>query len=412
MLVIESITLEPGVVVGDHYRLECILGEGGMGTVWQAIDTTTGEARALKFLRRDRIGDARNETRLLREARALSSIAHDNVARVVEVSKLDDGTPFLVMERLEGETLKQRLARVEKMAPADAIQIAGHIAAAVSAAHESGIVHRDLKPDNVFLVGGGHVKVLDFGIAKDLRAAGDSLTTTGSMLGTLHYMAPEQVFGDDDVDDRADIWALGVLLYECVSGKKPTDGSGSGQVLKAIMTRSFPRLDIVAPECPHEVADLVESMLSRDRHQRPRMIEVVHALSGERRIPQRAGGRRRIGTIAAALAAITVGGFGAWRLVPRSGPAPSTAAPDVPATTAVMLPEPPPIADPHVEPVGTANVASPSPGPTLAAWKPRPAAPPVAAPPKDPAPPAPPASAAQPAASPSVEPPRMSPTRK
>lgn len=281
MLDIEESQLEPGARVAERYRLDHVLGEGGMGVVWEAHDETTGEGRALKFIRTDKCGDARSIARLLREARAASAVSHPNVARVFEVLELPEGTPFLVMERLHGETLKTRLARVGKLSPDELGPIGVAIASGVRAAHALGIVHRDLKPDNVFVLSDGGVKVIDFGIAKELRSEGETeLTTTGAMLGTLHYMAPEQVFGDVDIDERADVWALGVVLYECLAGRRPTEGSGSGQVLKAIMTRAFTPLAVASPGCPGAVSDLVARMLSRERTERPSLDEVVDVLEG------------------------------------------------------------------------------------------------------------------------------------
>ena len=290
MLEIEESQLERGARLADRYRLDHVLGEGGMGVVWEAIDETSGEARALKFIRRDKCGDGRSVARLLREAHAAKSVSHPNVARVFEVLELPEGTPFLVMERLRGETLKSRLARVERLSPDELVPMAVAIASGVRAAHALGIVHRDLKPDNVFVLADGRVKVIDFGIAKDLRSEGEAdLTTTGAMLGTLLYMAPEQVFGDVDIDERADVWALGVVLYECIAGRRPTDGAGSGQVLKAIMTQAFTPLAVAAPGCPEALSNLVALMLSRDRTERPSLDEVIDTLEGRpSRAPQKA----------------------------------------------------------------------------------------------------------------------------
>ncbi|MBL8609469.1 MAG: serine/threonine protein kinase, partial [Myxococcales bacterium] len=187
MLQIDESKLESGVRVAGRYVLDHVLGEGGMGVVWDAVDEESGEIRALKFIRQDKGTDRRSIARLLREARAASAVAHPNVARVFDVLELPEGTPFLVMERLEGETLKARLARVGRLPPSEAASVAAAIAEGVRAAHALGIVHRDLKPDNVFVLEDGRVKVLDFGIAKDLRAESETeLTTTGAMLGTLH----------------------------------------------------------------------------------------------------------------------------------------------------------------------------------------------------------------------------------
>ena len=283
MLEVDEIALEVGSIVEGRFRLVRILGEGGMGTVWHAEDVVSGEARALKFVRRDKEDDPRAMARLVREARATQSIEHPNVARVLEVGELPAGTPFLVMDLLRGETLRDRLDREERLSPESASRILADVADGVAAAHARGVVHRDLKPENVFLVAGAPLKVLDFGVAKDLRRGDDtaSLTQTGAMLGTLHYMAPEQIYGDLDVDERADTWALGVIAFECVTGKRPTEGIGTGQVIKAITVGPTKTLAEVAPACPKALTDLVARMLSRARDPRPSMSELARAFRGE-----------------------------------------------------------------------------------------------------------------------------------
>jgi len=353
MLEIDETKLEPGGRVGAHFRLEQVLGEGGMGVVWDAVDERTGERRALKFLRADKESDGSNEARLLREAHASATVAHPNVARVFEVLELPEGTPFLVMERLEGETLRARLTRVGTLEPSEVVRIVVSIAEALRAAHARGIVHRDLKPDNVFVLRDGAVKVIDFGIAKDLRAKDETgLTATGAMLGTLHYMAPEQVFGDVDVDERADVWALGVVAYECVAGKRPTDAAGSGQVLKAIMTRTFPPLVEVAPACPAHVSELVGRMLSRERDARPSLDEVLDVLagraptaarevstvSGELVVPRRPRSRVSLAVLAS-VAFVGLGGGLAWLRAAESPNAGASAEPP-PSASAVTVPGP------------------------------------------------------------------------
>ena len=353
MLEIDETKLEPGGRVGAHFRLEQVLGEGGMGVVWDAVDERTGERRALKFLRADKESDGSHEARLLREAHASATVAHPNVARVFEVLELPEGTPFLVMERLEGETLRARLTRVGTLEPAEVVRIVVSIAEALRAAHARGIVHRDLKPDNVFVLRDGAVKVIDFGIAKDLRAKDETgLTATGAMLGTLHYMAPEQVFGDVDVDERADVWALGVVAYECVAGKRPTDAAGSGQVLKAIMTRTFPPLVEVAPACPAHVSELVGRMLSRERDARPSLDEVLDVLagraptaarevstvSGELVAPRRPRSRVSLAVLAS-VAFVGLGGGLAWLRAAESPNAGASAEPP-PSASAVTVPGP------------------------------------------------------------------------
>ena len=273
--------LEGGRVVEGRYRLERLLGEGGMGVVWAAVDETTKEPVALKFLRRERDDDPTNRERFLREANAAMAVNHPNVARVRDVRSVD-GVPYLVMDLLEGESLRGLLRRRKVLTVGETARVIVPTIAAVDAAHAQGIVHRDLKPENIFLVGGKDVRVLDFGIAKRLLRGEEkrpvSLTETGAIIGTPSYMAPEQVFADEDLDARADVWALGIILYECLAGKKPTDADGFGQVLRRITTDSLEPLDVAAPGVPRSVAAIVNRMLSRNRNDRPSLPEVRAAL--------------------------------------------------------------------------------------------------------------------------------------
>ncbi len=294
MLEVNEVALQEGEFVTYRYRLVRVLGEGGMGVVWEARDEATGELRALKFLHPSR-SDAEAEARFQREARAAIAVSHPNVARVLEVSELPAGSPFLVMERLHGETLRQRLDRRGRLSLDEAPRILSAVVQGVQAIHGAGIVHRDLKPENVFLTEDGGVKVLDFGIAKVLAPGHDarSLTRTGAMIGTLYYMAPEQVFADGDIDGRADVWALGVLLFECLVGQRPTEGQGAGQVLKRITTVPMPRLAQELALCPPELDALCARMLSRARSARPDPAEILRVFEGMRGValaPTEAGG--------------------------------------------------------------------------------------------------------------------------
>ena len=321
--------LRAGLIVPGGYRLDRVVGEGGMGVVWSATSTTastrpTGSVPgpdpgrfALKFLRPDRIEDQKNTKRMIREARAAASVEHPNVARVFEVGELDSGLPFIVMELLEGETLAERLRRLGKLSADETAQILAATAGAIEATQGAGISHRDLKPDNVFLVRGEDaetVKVLDFGIAKTL-APGEaetdatSLTTTGTMIGTVYYMAPEQIFGDEDIDGRADVWALGVILYECLSGKRPTQAAGVGQVIKLVTTNAIVPLREVAPDAPVDLSTLAMRALARSRDARPSIAEMRVAL--ERHLRGERAPRRR-GWAIAAVAAIAIGGAAAF----------------------------------------------------------------------------------------------------
>jgi serine/threonine protein kinase len=196
-----------------------------------------------------------------------------------EVLELPDGRPVIVMELLSGESLRTRLARPPRLTLEETAAILLPVASAVGTAHAQGIVHRDLKPDNIFLSrdSAGHtvVKVLDFGIAKVTRAAdehsshGHGLTGSGEVLGTPNYMSPEQVFGERDIDQRSDIWALGVILYECLTGIVPTKAANVGQVFKLIVAGGIKPLDSVLPKAPSDITALAHRMLARRREQRP-----------------------------------------------------------------------------------------------------------------------------------------------
>ena len=230
---------EPGAEIADRYVLARLIGEGGMGTVWAAEDTQTGDRVALKFMKGN-VVTPEQQRRFMREARAAGAVDHAAVVEVLDVVELEDGSPVIVMEHLEGESLAERLDRHGSLPLGDVATIMQTVVSAVGTAHAVGVVHRDLKPENIFLAKGKdgteEVKVLDFGIAKLTALDGEaaqstSLTGSGTILGTPHYMAPEQMFGEKDIDHRADIWAIGVMLYEALSGVLPTQADNVGQVL-------------------------------------------------------------------------------------------------------------------------------------------------------------------------------------
>ncbi len=277
MLEIRGEALETGAVVG-RYRLERVVGEGGMGVVWAAREHGTGRRVALKFLREGRETDLRNQERVLREARAAMAISHENVAKIEAVLETDAGVPYLVMELLEGESLRDLLRRRPRLTTLECARLLLPVVEAVLAAHASHIVHRDLKPENVFIGRDQRVRVLDFGIAKQLPKAGadaaESLTSTGALLGTPIYMAPEQIFGDDDIDGSADVWSLGIMLYECLAGQRPTDGDGFGPIIKRITTETLVPLEEARAGLPRRITSLVSRMLTRDRSRRPPLVEV------------------------------------------------------------------------------------------------------------------------------------------
>nr|MCU0682558.1 serine/threonine protein kinase [Polyangiaceae bacterium] len=357
-----ELVFAPGVIVGGRYRLERLLGEGGMGIVWAATHTVTRRPFALKLLKAV-AGDVSNHTRrLFREARAASAVDHPNIVRVLDVFE-QDGTPVLVMDLLEGEPLGRRLQRRGPLRLDEVAAIMTPVLSAVAAAHAAGVVHRDLKPDNIFLVGAEgdavDVRVLDFGVAKmtvfeDQAAESRTLTRTGEVVGTPHYMAPEQFFGEHDIDSRADVWALGVVLYECLAGRRPFSGDSLGQVLKSVTSGEHTPLRQAAPHVPPEFARLVERMLQRERGARPAELRTVaKALQRAAGSPARpagatqaapSGARRRTillrwGATASLSAAAAAGVWAAPKRWPteasRAAPA---AAPSTPAIAAAAAP--------------------------------------------------------------------------
>ncbi|AKT39276.1 serine/threonine-protein kinase [Chondromyces crocatus] len=231
----------PGSLISGRYRLEQIIGRGGMGAVWLARDTTLDIDVALKLIRRDRAApEAR--VRLLQEARAAARIGHPSIVRIFDFGETPSGDPFIVMELLRGEPLSSILARRQRLAPALAVSTLLPLASALVAAHGKGIVHRDLKPDNILLVtneaGALVPKLLDFGIARLLT--GDSerrFTLAGEVLGSPDYMSPEQAKGEEDVGAATDVWAFTVVLYEAITGRRPFQGANYNALILAIITQ-------------------------------------------------------------------------------------------------------------------------------------------------------------------------------
>ncbi len=238
-----------------------------MGVVWSATHVLTRRQVALKFLKNATEDQAK---RLFREARIVGSLRHPNVVEVMDVFVTREGVPTLVMEKLDGVPLAELFKDAEP--GARALGIMADVAQTLADVHAAGIVHRDLKPENVFVLPNDTIKILDFGLAKfDAAAVPTSmerLTQTGAMLGTIHYMAPEQVYGERDVDARADVWSLGVMLYELLTGERPFDGDNVGQVIKAITMSPIRLLEGMPNNIPRELAELTMAMLERDRDAR------------------------------------------------------------------------------------------------------------------------------------------------
>lgn len=233
----------PGDVLAAKYRLVSILGRGGMGSVWRADHLVLNTPVALKLVRSDVLDQPDASARFLREAQAAAALRSAHVVQILDFG-VDQSIPFIVMELLEGESLRQRLKRVGRLSFEETVRVVTHVTRALTRAHERGIVHRDLKPDNVFIVpevGEEQVKVLDFGVAKLVSESGvAALTNTGTAIGSPHYMSPEQARGTRSVDFRTDLWALGVIVFECVTGRRPFESEVFGDLLLRICTDPVP----------------------------------------------------------------------------------------------------------------------------------------------------------------------------
>jgi eukaryotic-like serine/threonine-protein kinase len=260
-----------GQTLASKYRLDAIIGSGGMGHVYRATNTLIGRTVAIKMLRREHSSNDGIVDRFLREARTANLVQHPNIVDVIDVGTADDGVPFIVQEYLEGETLLQYAEKYRGKIPiAELIEILGPVLSAVADAHDKNIVHRDLKPENVFLAGVRRKrvpKVLDFGISK-VRGLESEITLAGVMMGTPAYMAPELAVSSKDADPRADVWAIGVIVFEMLSGQLPFEGESVIEVLRAVTTTDARKLSDVAPNVPTAVSKVVEKCLSRDPNAR------------------------------------------------------------------------------------------------------------------------------------------------
>jgi eukaryotic-like serine/threonine-protein kinase len=278
----EDDELAAGTVVGE-YRVECLLGEGGMGAVYGAVHPIIGKRAAIKVIHQAVARSPEVVTRFVQEARAVNQIGHLNIVDVFSFGVLPDGRTYFVMEWLEGESLGRRLSR-DRLGPSEAIEILDDVCRALMAAHDKGIIHRDLKPDNVFLVTvpGERplVKLLDFGIAKlvsrlDQRA---EQTRTGSMLGTPLYISPEQARGRN-VDHRTDIYALGAMAFEMLCGRHPFVAESAVEILSMHLDKPPPAPSSFWPEIPEGLEQLLLAMLAKEPDGRPAMAEVRLGLS-------------------------------------------------------------------------------------------------------------------------------------
>jgi serine/threonine protein kinase len=304
-----------GTTLAGKYVLERLLGVGGSGAVYEATHQRTGARHAIKLLLPS--ADRADAERMLREARALAKLEHEHIVRLVDLDEDSEGELYLVEELLRGRTLRALLDEELILSPQRSLELLVPVLRALGYAHARGIVHRDLKPENIFLcedeAGRVTPKLLDFGLVREAATSGGT-TRPGTLLGTPRYMSPEQAWGRDDIDGRSDLWSLGVVLYECLSGMSPFDGANDRAVLASIVTTDAPHLRSTGVAVDEDLADAVMLALTR---------------APEARVPSAAAWEEAL-TAAASLAVEP------WHaaLFPRRGPAltePATSEPAPPA---------------------------------------------------------------------------------
>jgi eukaryotic-like serine/threonine-protein kinase len=258
-----------GRIVGS-YRLDARLGQGGMGQVYRAVHPAIGSRVAIKVLTPDAAARRDLVERFFGEARVVNHIRHPNIVGVLDLGQLDDGRPYILMELLEGASLAELLLRRGPLPLATVVDIGRQVLAGLGAAHAAGVVHRDIKPDNVFVQTGGRVKVLDFGIAKlePEMSAGSTGTRTGALLGTPCYMAPEQV-ACERVDAQADVYAVGALLFEALTGRPPFVGGTVYELFRQHLREAPPRPRALRPEIPAALEEAVLRALAKLPADRP-----------------------------------------------------------------------------------------------------------------------------------------------
>jgi eukaryotic-like serine/threonine-protein kinase len=280
-----------GQLLGNKYLVRGFLGRGGMGVVLDVEHVSLGKRFALKLLNEERGRDPQAIARFEHEARTIGALGHANICDVYDFGQLADGRPFLVMEKLDGESLADRLDREGMLSPTKALWVLFQVLEALEAAHRKGVIHRDVKPPNVFIAKAGGraeiVKLLDFGISKDTNEGLD-LTGSSHVIGTPAYMAPEQARGDGANDPRIDVYACGVLLYEMLTGKRPFEGENYNQTIHAVLEGTYVPLLERRPELPRMLEEIVKRSLAREPASRfPSAEELQHALIASGLVPMR-----------------------------------------------------------------------------------------------------------------------------
>jgi eukaryotic-like serine/threonine-protein kinase len=406
------LNLVAGMVVADRFKLERKLGEGGMGAIWLAHHTGLDVPCAVKFIHADAATSAEVRARFEREAKGAAQLRSPNVVQILDHGTWE-GTPYIAMEYLEGEDLEARLTRQRKLGVQETLGITMQVARALQRAHAAGLVHRDLKPANIFLVHDDDreiAKVLDFGIAKSQSpslTSADSKTKTGSVMGTPYYMSPEQAQGTKEVDHRSDLWALAVVVYQCLTGELPFDSSALGDLFVKIIVNPIPVPSRVAAvpagfdawwaraaardpnerfQSAKELADALApalglagsgtdpSLLSRasgaelsrasssdggswpEIAPRPRLQTAGPVVAALTAVPANRGGRSLAPLIAGAVFVVALSAGAAFFIIGKSAPPQRPSAADLPPTAAAPIPTLAP-----AEPVVVAPIVSAAP---------------------------------------------------
>lgn len=283
----EELAFRTGELIGAYHVIG-VVGAGGMGAVYRAEHALTGRVVAVKVMREDQLTQERAVDRMMREASILASVSHGGIPEFYECGLLDDGRPWIAMELVEGSSLAARMQH-GPVHPEAVIDFVGAVAEVLAAAHDRGVTHRDLKPDNILLTPTDRrfrVRVIDWGIAHHL--AGARFTNMNEAIGTPTYMAPEQARGGP-TDGHCDVYGLGVVAYQALTGRAPFIGQSSVEILVQHLNKPVPALAPRCPDAPYGLVELVEQMLVKRYEERPTAIEVAHAL---RALVQRRSGRQ------------------------------------------------------------------------------------------------------------------------